>query len=201
MNLEPDLNTKQNNSLRSNIIEFLQSVIFAILVCIIVYLFIATPNQIEGESMYPTFENGEIVLTSKVHEWLGGTPFGKSIDLEYKRQDVVVFQKPGLDDFIKRIIAKPGDTIQLKDGKVLVNGTILEEDYLIENAETLGGSFLIENQEAKTLGQDEYFLMGDNRNNSRDSRYLEVGLVKREWLKGKVLIRYWPLSKLAIINN
>jgi signal peptidase I len=171
-------------NLKSNLVEFVQSIVIAIGICVVIYVFLATPNQIQGQSMDPTFAGGEIVLTSKVHQWLGGTPFGKSIGLDYKRGDVVVFQKPGLDDFIKRVIGLPGDSIQIKNGNVYVNGNPLIEPYLDTNVKTKGGTFIEDNGQPQTLGADEYFMLGDNRGNSRDSRYTDVGFIKREWLKG-----------------
>lgn len=187
--------------LKNNITDFLQSVVIAISVCIVTYIAIATPNQIEGESMEPNFYNGEIVLTSKVHQWLGATDVGKSLGLLYNRGDVVVFQKPGFNDFIKRIIAIPGDKISLKNGKVFLNNEELQENYLPIATFTPGGSFLKEDGETLTVPENKYFLMGDNRNNSHDSRYSDIEFVKREWFKGKVLVRYWPLNKFKIINQ
>jgi len=189
------------NSLKSNVLEFFQSIIIAVAVCVVIYVFLATPNQIEGLSMDPTFRNGEIVLTSKVHQWLGSTPFGQSIGLNYERGDVVVFQKPGFNDFIKRAIGIPGDTVQIDDGAVYINGNKLNEVYLPSGRETSGGTFIIDGGNPKTLKLDEYFLMGDNRPNSHDSRFVDIGFVKREWLKGKVLIRYWPLNTIWFVQH
>lgn len=192
---------ENKSSIKSNLLEFFQSVAIAIGICVFVYIFLATPNQIEGLSMDPTFKNGEIVLTSKVHEWLGGTQLGASLGLNYKRGDVVVFQKPGFSDFIKRVIALPYDKIQIKDGNVFVNDTQLNESYLPNGTYTVGGSFLEDNGDPKTLGENEYFLMGDNRANSHDSRYIDIAFVKREWIKGKVIVRYWPLNSIWIVQH
>ena len=188
-------------NLKSNLLEFVQSIVIAIAICVFIYIFIATPNQIQGQSMDPTFKNAEIVLTSKIHQWLGGTPFGRSVGLDYKRGDIVVFQKPGLDDFIKRVIGIPGDSVNIKEGHVYINGNKIIEPYLDSGIVTKGGTFIVDNGQPVTLGQDEYFLMGDNRGNSRDSRYAEVGFIKREWLKGKVLLRYWPLNKIWVVEH
>ncbi len=186
---------------KSNLLELLQSVVIAIAICVFIYLFIATPNQIDGQSMEPTFMHSQIVLTSKVHQWLGSTELGKTIGLNYQRGDVVVFQKPGLNDFIKRVIAIPGDSIQIKTGKVYVNSKQIQEPYLPNDFYTKGGTFLEENADPIYLKENEYFLMGDNRNNSRDSRYIDVGVVKRDWIKGKVLIRYWPLNQIWVVEH
>lgn len=191
----------RSTKIKNNITDFLQSVVIAIAVCIVTYFLVATPNQIEGQSMEPNFFNGEIVLTSKIHQWFGSTQIGKSMGFTYNRGDVAVFQKPGFNDFIKRIIAVPGDKIQLKDGYVYVNNEKLDESYLPANLETPEGTFLKEGEGALTVPQDQYFLMGDNRSNSHDSRYADIAFVKREWFKGKVLVRYWPLNTFKIVSK
>lgn len=181
--------------------DFLQSVVIAIAVCIAVYIFIATPNQIDGESMEPTFKNGEIILTNKLSEWLGPTDFGKNAGLDYQRGDVVVFQKPGMDDFIKRIIAIPGDKVAIKEGYVYINNQKTDEQYLQPSTFTRGGNFIEEGAEARTVPEGKYFVLGDNRNNSHDSRSLDIGFINRDWLKGKVILRYWPISKFGIVKQ
>jgi len=183
----------------SPIADFLQSIVVAVSICIVVYLFIATPNQIDGQSMEPNFSNGEIILTNKITHWFGGTQIGKSLGMDYGRGDVVVFQKPGFNDFIKRIIAIPGDTIAINDGSVYINNIKLKEEYLGENTYTRGGTFVKENTEPVVVPEGNYFVMGDNRSNSHDSRYIDIGFINRDWLKGKVILRYWPIYKLSLI--
>jgi signal peptidase I len=181
--------------------DFLQSAVIAIAICVVVYVFIATPNQIEGESMEPTFANGEIILTNKISEWLGGSDFGKNSGLDYQRGDIVVFQKPGLDDFIKRVIAVPGDKVAIKEGYVYVNDQKLEENYLEPSTFTRGGNFMEDGSDAREVPQGKYFVLGDNRNNSHDSRFLDIGFINRDWLKGKVILRYWPINKFGIVKQ
>ncbi|MFS8130918.1 MAG: signal peptidase I [Candidatus Dojkabacteria bacterium] len=181
--------------------DFLQSVVIAIAICIAVYVFIATPNQIDGESMEPTFKNGEIILTNKLSEWLGPTDFGKNSGLDYQRGDVVVFQKPGLDDFIKRVIAIPGDKVAIKEGYVYINDKKVDESYLQPSTFTRGGNFIEEGAAAREVPAGKYFVLGDNRNNSHDSRFIDIGFINRDWLKGKVILRYWPVSKFGIVKQ
>lgn len=183
-------------------IDFLQSVVIAISICIVIYIFIATPNQIDGESMYPTFENGEIILTNKLSVWLGNSEIGKSLSLDYQRGDIVVFQKPGNKDFIKRVIGMPGDKIRIDNGYVFINGEKLEEsDYLSPSTFTRGGTFLRDDGEDIEIPQGKYAMMGDNRNNSHDSRYIDIGFIDREWIKGKVILRYLPINKFTLISS
>lgn len=203
--MEAELQTQEivrTSKVKNNITDFLQSVVIAISVCIVIYIVVATPNQIEGLSMEPNFDNAEIVLTSKVHQWLGATEFGKSLGISYQRGDVIVFQKPGFSDFIKRIVGMPGDKIELREGKVYINGEALNEPYLSNDVYTPGGTLLKDNDIAPlTVPEGSYFAMGDNRTNSHDSRYSDIGFIKREWFKGKVLLRYWPLNKFEVVGN
>ncbi len=183
------------------IIDFLQSIVVALLICIFVYVVIAMPNQIEGNSMIPNFHNGEIILTSKINHWLGNTSIGNSLDLDYKRGDVVVFQKPGFNDFIKRLIGMPKDRIALRDGDIYINGKKLVESYLPENTYTRGGDFLENNGDEITVPEGKYFMVGDNRQDSHDSRYADIGFVSRDWMKGKVILRYWPIQSFKVVND
>lgn len=181
------------------IVDFIQSTAVAIGICVVIYIFLATPNQIDGASMEPNFHNGEIVLTNKISQWLGDTPFGEATYLQYSRGDVIVFQKPGFKDFIKRIVAIEGDTIKLVKGKVYLNGEVLNEYYIEDTLETPPGDFLQEGIEL-TVPENNFFIMGDNRGNSHDSRYKDIGFVDRSWLKGKVILRYWPINKLTTVR-
>ena len=189
------ISTKEVNP----IVDFVQSIVFALVICLFVYLFIAMPNQIEGNSMNPNFHNNEIILTSKVQQWLGGTALGRSINLDYQRGDVIVFQKPGFADFIKRVIGLPGERIRLKEGYIYINDRKLVEDY-IQGIYSIGGDFIKNNGEERTISLNHFLVMGDNRGDSHDSRYSDIGFIDRSWMKGKVILRYWPLNALQGIT-
>lgn len=185
----------------SFIVDMLQSVVVALFICIILYLFILTPNQVDGYSMCPNFDDGQLLLTNKLSVWLGDSPFGKSMGLDYTRGDVVVFQKPGREKaLIKRVIGIPGDKVSLRDGRIYVNNERVDESYIPAERRSGGGSYLGEGEEI-TVDPASYFLMGDNRNNSLDSRFNDIGQVKREWLQGKVILTYWPLNTFSIVGN
>lgn len=193
--------TKSRFVVPSGIINLTQSFVVAVCISLVLYLFVFTPNQVKGNSMSPNLESGEVVLTNKMINWLGNTTVGQSLGFTYSRGDIIVFQKPGFDDFIKRIIALPGERVAIRDGYVYVNNNRIVEDYLPPATFTSGGTFIEEAGEGKVVGEDEFFVLGDNRGESLDSRYNEIGFIKKDWLKGKVILIYWPLSKLSIVNT
>lgn len=180
------------------IVDIIQSIVIALSISIFLYLFIITPNEVDGPSMQPNFYTGELLFTSKLHKWFNGTGIGSALDFEYERGDVIVFQKPGNDDFVKRVIGLPGETIAIEDGKYYINGQLLQENYELDNDEKKAGTFLKEGAPALTIPEDEYFVSGDHRDVSFDSRSL--GFIKDEWIKGKVLIRFWPLNKFGLVQ-
>ncbi len=151
------------------------------------YLLLFQPNQVKGHSMEPTFHDGEYILTDKISYRLG-LP---------KRGDVVVFRSPkNADiDFIKRIIALPQERVKIASGKVYVNGEKYNETaYLDPSVYTGPESYLSENKEI-TVPENYYFVMGDNRMQSSDSR--DFGPVVPTEFIGKVFFRYWPVDRFG----
>ena len=140
---------------------------------------------VDGPSMQPNFATGQFIVVSRVNYLLG----------QPKRGDVVVFHYPGdpQEDYIKRVIGLPGDTVQIRDTMVYVNGTELSEPYINEPCipQTCP-------DHTWQLGSDEYFVMGDNRNHSSDSRVF--GPVARHFIVGEALLRYWPPEDWGIIR-
>lgn len=148
------------------------------------------PHQVKGSSMFPTFKDKEYLLTDKI---------------TYKRRlpaygDVIVFKAPMDEnfDFIKRVIATPGQTVMVKGGKVFVDGKILDETYLPKEYTTSAGQYLQENEEY-TVKEGEVMAFGDNRDHSSDSR--DWGPVPDKNIIGRVFFRYWPMDVAGIINN
>ena len=172
--------------------DTLQAIVISLAITLFIYLVIAMPNEVLSVSMEPTFYEGDLLITNRTIQWLGN----ESSSYNYTRGDVVVFQQPGRLDLIKRIVGLPGEEIAIIDGKVRVNGQVLDESYLESPVVTFGGTFLAEGQ-TREIPLDSYFVMGDNRSSSLDSRYVDVGFVKRSHFKGKVIFRYWPLGRIT----
>lgn len=185
------MDQEKNSKLIST--ETLQAFVASLVITLIVYIGFAMPNEVLQVSMLPTFQEGDLIITDKAIQWLGGEDRG----YDYEKGDIVVFRKRGSStDLIKRIIATEGDTIKVANGKVYLNDEPLEEPYLNDDTATGAGSFLSEGQ-SKQIPEDSYIVMGDNRSNSRDSRFYDIKFVERSEMRGRVIFRYWPLSRFG----
>jgi signal peptidase I len=183
--------------LGSFFLDIAEVVVFAVGIFFFVYLLIMRPHKIDGESMLPNYLDSEYLLTEKVYYY-----FNKPL-----RGDVVVLRPPPIvtenDEFIKRIIALPGETIRLQDGHVYINDKLLNEPYIPGSYSTNGGSFLADGA-SYTVPADKYFLMGDNRPHSSDSRYwgpVPLNLSpngEKEGINGRAWLIYWPLNRSGV---
>ncbi len=178
--------------------ETLQTIIFALILTLIIYYFIATPNQVQGYSMMPNIQPNELILTNRFKHLVGDTSFGEKHHWNYQRGQVVIFEQPSKEPFIKRIIALPGDEIEIIEGYLVINGEKLEEKYLAPDILTLPGSFLKEGKKM-IVPEDHYVVFGDNRVNSLDSRQKEVGFVDRKDMIGPAEFRLLPINKIGFI--
>ena len=162
--------------------------LLAMVVLVFVLVELAIPRfMVEGRSMQPNFQDGQRLIVSRVH-YLFGNP---------GRGDIVVFNSPRNPDgepLIKRVIGLPGETVEIREQMVYVNGVPLEEPYINEPCTP---SHCRDNM--WELGTDEYFFMGDNRNHSNDSR--RFGPVNYENIIGETLICYWPPSNWGIVTQ
>lgn len=181
------------HKLGSFLLEVLQTVVLALSIFVISYLFLFQPHQVRGSSMAQNFENDDYLLTDKITYRFR----------QPQRGEIIVFKAPpsepcALDDceYIKRIIGLPGETIEVKDGSYFINGQKLEENYIPLSVKTNPGAYLTESKKV-TLPEDGYFLSGDNRVYSHDSR--AFGLISKTSIIGKAWLRYWPISKLGLV--
>lgn len=177
-------------SILNFVMDILETIVFVGSLFIVVYLFVAQPNQVKGASMDPTFGSGDYIFTSKITYKMRG----------YHRGDVVVFKSPHNPDieYIKRIIGVPGDVVMVKDNEVFVNGRQLSEPYIAAKTNLWEGGFS-KNGEGTTVADGMLFVMGDNRPRSSDSR--EFGPITQESVIGQVFYRYFPPSKVGAIPN
>lgn len=144
--------------------------------------YVGTHTVVEGSSMETTLHDEDNLLVDKISYRFH----------EPERFDIVVFPFDDSTYYIKRIIGLPNETVQIINGKICINGEILQENYGLEQMDDPGNAV-----EPITLGADEYFVLGDNRNHSKDSRSVEVGVVKRDKIIGKAIFRIYPFQSFG----
>jgi signal peptidase I len=171
--------------------EWIVVILLAVSVALLVRHFVVQSYSIPSASMHPTLKVKDRLLVTKVnYQWA-----------DIKRGDVIVFKKPesmkategpgGIEDLVKRVIGLPGDTVEARDGSVFINGTKLDEPYLPAGTQTT-------NLRTIVVPVDEYFMMGDNRDISFDSRFW--GTIKRSDVIGEVFFRFWPPGRVGRVD-
>ena len=170
-----------------NIRDMILYLVLVIAALFVVYNFVAQQIEVSGSSMESTLHSKDRLILEKLSYRFG----------DPKRFDIIVFKPYSKEKdtyYIKRIIGLPGETIQILDGDIYINGSLLPEGY--GNGKMIDGGLA---SDAITLLDDEYFVLGDNRNGSRDSR--EIGTVKRSSIIGRAFMRIWPIQKLVILKH
>ena len=179
---------KINIGLLKEIAVWIVEILLTIAAAIIMVSFFGFRVSVIGPSMSPTLENGEKVLVNRFVYKL----------FDPKQNDLIVFQPNGNEKshyYVKRVIALPGDTVQIKDGKVYVNGELVAESVETEKIEN---AMMAENE--IVVGEDEYFVLGDNRNNSEDSRYASIGNVKKDHITGEAWMVVYPFDRIGLLK-
>ena len=172
--------------------EILSTSLYLLVVLCLVYRvihFVGQRTQVSGSSMEPQLRHEDNLIVDKITYRFR----------EPERFDIIVFPFEYEDNtfYIKRIIGLPGETVQIdRDGNIFINGEILEEGYGKEVIQEPGRAY-----EPITLGEDEYFVLGDNRNNSSDSRDMSVGNVRRDKIIGRAWLRIWPFDRFGFIRH
>ena len=162
--------------------EVVETILPAVLIALMIHLFLAQATRVEGYSMEPTLHGHERLVIEKL-SFHFHTP---------ERGDIVVLRVPdyGKEMLIKRVIGLPGDTISVENGQVIINGELLNENYINGPPRGAYGPTIVPD--------DSVFVMGDNRNNSKDSR--SFGTIPYDDIVGRAWIRYWPLQEIGIVD-
>ena len=183
-------NKKDHNSVKKEIISYIKMIIAVVAIVIILENFIIINAKIPSESMENTVMAGDRIFGSRL-SYLFSDP---------ERYDIVIFRYPDNESqlFIKRIIGLPGETVTIRDGKVYINdpectGEPLTDSFCPEVPADFDGEYVVP--------EDSYFMLGDNRNHSKDSRYWVNTFVNRKKILGKAVFRYWPLTTISIIHG
>jgi signal peptidase I len=202
--LDPDDRQAPSRSALRTVVEWTVIVLGAVVVALLIRTFVAQAFFIPSESMEPALRRDDRVVVDKLLYDFG----------DVARGDVIVFSKPatqtgdGVADLIKRVVGLPGDSLVIKDGAVFINGSRLNEPYLPPGTFTGQGSGTPVPDESGppprcgeedpcVVPEDHVFVMGDNRANSKDSRWTDLGYVSSEQLVGRAFVRVWPLNRLG----
>lgn len=172
--------------------EIISNIIYvAVVLAITIFIicFVGQRTKVDGDSMYPTLHDGDNLIVDKISYRFN----------DPDRFDVIIFPYPQNEKvfYIKRVIGLPGETIQIDyDGNIYIDGEILEEDYGYEVMVNPGIA-----AEPITLGEDEYFVLGDNRNESNDSRASDVGVIEDDDIIGRAWVRFFPFKDAGLVKN
>lgn len=183
---------KQNVDSKGFFIDVLETFVSSFAVLLVIYLSIAFPEVVLGASMEPSLHTGERILVERVTKHV----------IDFERGDIVVLHPPGDDniDYVKRVIAVPGDIVKVYNCEVFITKGgekfKLDEGYLDAGTCTAGGPALRDGRSLK-IEDNEYFVLGDNRQKSADSR--TFGPVKKERIVGRVIFRFWPTDSFGFI--
>lgn len=186
---EKSISTRILRKIGAFFVDIIETIVIALAIFVVVYLFFFQPHQVRGASMEPNFYDGEYILTDKISYRFK----------QPQRGDVIVFKSPKNPDvdYIKRIIGLPGESITITNGHIGINQYQLDEiSYLPSDVKVNPGSFTTEDKSFK-IPPNEYFVMGDNRPRSSDSR--EWGTVSKNDIIGKSLLCYWPINCIGFI--
>ncbi len=164
-----------------------RDLIFALMFAVLMVVFVVQPVKVEGTSMLPRLHDGERIFVNKMVYY--GLP-------QITRGDVIVFWYPNdpTKSYVKRVIGLPGETVEVREGRILINGQVLQEAYLDKEL-----NHQPDTKPAVVVSQHYYFVMGDNRDHSSDSR--SWGLVPEKYIYGKALLRYWPLNEAGVLSH
>ena len=175
-------------SILKELMGWLLYIIIIVGAAYLIVTFVGQRTQVSGSSMETTLSDGDQLIVDKM-SYRFRNP---------KRYDIIVFpyQYEPNTYYIKRIIGLPGETIQIIDGYIYIDGEQLDEHYGNELMNDPGIA-----AEPVALGEDEYFVLGDNRNNSQDSRAVNVGVIHRKDILGRTWIRIWPLDSMGVIRH
>lgn len=183
------LNGNKGASSKKSILKDLIAYAIIFIICLyILPTFVIQKTIVDGPSMEDTLQDRDQLMVEKVSYHFDAL----------KRYDIIVFYPQGRDNeeyYIKRIIGLPGETVQIKGEDIYINGEVLDENYGKDPITNPGLA-----DKPITLAEDEYFVMGDNREISEDSRYEIVGPVEKKNIGGKAILRVWPLNKFGLLE-
>lgn len=175
----------QGNALAKEVMEWIVSIIVAVALVLVIHNYIGQLVRVDGASMQPTLYTNQRVLVTKIPYWN---------DENIERGDIVITKYPqSRENYVKRIIALPGDKISITNGVLYINDTAIVEPYINEE--------MYSDYTETIVPEGNYFVMGDNRNNSKDSRSTSVGSLPRDMIQGRAYAIMWPFADFEVIEH
>ncbi len=183
-----EVSTKTNKNLIKEIGGFIKEILITVVIVFLIISFVVQPTTVDGSSMDPTLKDKDQLLIEKVSQRFSGI----------NRYDIIIFPYSKEEEkyFIKRVIGMPGETVNIINGEVYINGILLDEPFELDLIEDYGSNIL-----PVVIPKEHYFVIGDNRNHSKDSRYTDVGFIYEDDILGKGFIRLWPFDSVGFINK
>ncbi|TSB44794.1 signal peptidase I [Alkalicoccobacillus porphyridii] len=172
---------------KRELLGWVKAIVIAILLAVIIRTFLFTSYEVRGESMLPTAHEGELFIVNKINYQFS----------EPNHDDLIVFHANPNEDYIKRVIGLPGDTVKVEDDVLYINDEPIDEPYLEEAKQ--GFATFTDNFDPVEVPDGHVFVMGDNRPSSLDSR--RIGTVSEDQIVGKVDLRFWPISEFNYMGN
>ena len=184
---DPGRKREKSSSAVRGLIEWVLAIGLAVVLFFVLRMFLFRVAHVSGDSMMPTLENGDMLILNRA-----AIVFG-----EPRTGDIVAFPYPNnpYEHHIKRVIAVYGDVVDLANGRFIVNGNYLNDNFSHEEIWVVGDTVF-----PVTVGQGRVFVLGDNRNGSKDSRYASVGTIANQDIIGRVLVRVWPIDTLGQVD-
>ncbi len=181
---------QEKKPLKRRVLDFVVTIVIGVVLAVLLTQFVIQRNTVIGSSMIPTLEDQDEVFVEKI---------SRLFENGLKRGNIVTADTDEKTSngnemiIIKRVIGLPGERVTIKNGNVYINDALLDEPYLAEGVRTAPH---LEKYADVTLQKDQYYLLGDNRTNSRDSR--DIGPVSRDEIAGKLILRFYPFSKFGV---
>jgi len=174
----------EDKNILREILGWVRDIAIAVIFVFLIFNFVGQKTNVVGKSMEPTLFDGDQLVIDKLSYRFG----------EVERFDIIVFPYEPKLYYIKRVIALPGETVSIVDGEVLVNDEVIDDEFGFDIIMNYGNNLPL------TVPDNEYFVMGDNRNKSSDSRYTDVGTIDKEDIIGKAIVRIWPFDNFGALE-
>lgn len=178
-----EVQKKEKKTVAQEIMEWVKPIAVALLAALLIRTFVFSMVRVDGKSMLETLQHGDIMFVTMFDRFFG----------DYERGEVVICNYPNVKGYrVKRVIGLPGDTVEIRDQQTYINGELLEEEYIVHLPRADYGPV--------TMGEDEYFLLGDNRTLSKDSRHAEVGPIVKGEIRGVVRAVVFPFNAVRTVK-